>query len=493
MLNVINFVPEGPQPLLREIAAPADFPVHALGPLREAVTAAAGETQAPLAIAAGSTLAVASLATQSMADVVTLGGIRPLSLYALTIAQSGERKSSCDRLLLRGLREVEETEAVAYAAAFERWTKDQKIHAAKEKAALRLLEGKGGKRLEGEADLRALGPEPAAPVLPYRTMTEPTLEGMFRSFLHGQSSQGLLTDEAGSFLAGHAMNQDNRTKTLAGLNALWDGAPIDRTRAGDGCFRLYGKRLAIHLMTQPAVAHAFLSDGLAADTGFLARCLMAEPASRIGTRYSHTAKPNPYALEAFASRLKAILAAPVPLADDGRSLKPRLLKLSPQARVVLTQFADEVEGESGPGRAFSHVTGTASKAAEQAARLAGVMEMWGDLEAAEISMATMIDAVELSRFYLGEASRLSSAATVSQEIAAAEKLRLWLLSSWREGDIAKSEILQFGPACCRESIKADHAAALLERHGWLHALPEGHHLRGKSRKLSWRINRANPG
>ena len=237
-MNVINFQPEGPQPLLREIGPAADFPVHALGPLREAVEAAAGETQAPLAIAAGSALAVASLATQSMADVVTLGGIKPLSLYALTIAQSGERKSSCDRLLLRGLREVEEVEAAQYAAAFERWTKDQKIYAAKEKAALRLLEGKGGKRLEGEADLRALGAEPAAPVLPYRTMTEPTLEGMFRAFLHGQPSQGLLSDEAGSFLAGHAMNQDNRTKTLAGLNALWDGAPIDRTRAGDGCFRL---------------------------------------------------------------------------------------------------------------------------------------------------------------------------------------------------------------------------------------------------------------
>ena len=487
--TVNDYTPEGPQPLIREIPPPADYPDHALGPLGEAVEAAAGETQCPIAIAAASALAVASLATQSMADVVTLGGIKPLSLYLLTIAASGERKSSADRVLLRGLREVEETEVAAYAAAFERWTKDQKIFAAKEKAALRLLEGKGGKRLEGEADLRALGPEPAAPVLPYRTMTEPTLEGMFRSFLHGQPSQGLLTDEAGSFLAGHAMNQDNRTKTLAGLNALWDGAPIDRTRAGDGCFRLYGKRLAVHLMTQPAVAHAFLSDGLAADTGFLARCLMTEPASRIGTRYSHTAKPNPYALETFAARLKAILAAPVPLADDGRSLKPRLLKLSPQARVVLTQFADEVEAESGPGKAYSHVTGTASKAAEQACRLAGVMTMWADLEATEVPFDMMASGIELSAFYLGEASRLSSAATVSQEIAAAERLRRWLLADWPDADIAKVEIMNRGPGCVRESGRADAACALLERHGWLVPNPEGQHLRGKSRRQSWRIVR----
>ena len=74
MLNTITFQPEGPQPLLREIAPPSDFPTHALGSLREAVEAAAGETQAPLAIAAASALAVASLATQALADVVTLGG-----------------------------------------------------------------------------------------------------------------------------------------------------------------------------------------------------------------------------------------------------------------------------------------------------------------------------------------------------------------------------------------------------------------------------------
>jgi hypothetical protein len=486
-MTVTNFVPEGPQPLLREIAPPGDFPVSALGPLQAAVEAAAGETQAPIAIAAGSALAVGSLAVQAHADVLTLGGIRPLSLYVLSVAASGERKSSVDRLLMAGLREVEEIEAEAYAADFERWTRDQKIFAAKEKAALAGLGGK--KSAIAEVDLQMLGPEPAAPVIPYRTMSEPTLEGMFRSFLYGQPSQGLFSDEGGAFLAGHAMNQDNRTKTLAGLNALWDGTPIDRTRAGDGCFRLFGRRLAQHLMVQPAVAHAFLSDGLAADTGFLPRCLMAEPASTIGSRFSNTAAPNPNALDAHAARLKAILCARVPMADDGRSLKPRLLKMSPDARKLLTEYADEIEGESGPGRAFSHITGAAAKSAEQACRLAGVMTLWDNLDAVEITEQMMANGIELARYYLSEGSRLSSAATISAEIAAAEKLRKWLLAHWPEADVAKVEITNRGPSCCRESPKADAACAILERHGWLLANPEGHHLRGKPRKQSWRIVR----
>jgi hypothetical protein len=56
------------------------------------------------------------------------------------------------------------------------------------------------------------------------------------------------------------MNADNRQKTLAALNDLWQGNPIRRTRAGEGHATLHGRRLAMHLMVQPDVARAFMSD-----------------------------------------------------------------------------------------------------------------------------------------------------------------------------------------------------------------------------------------
>jgi hypothetical protein len=486
-MTVTNFQPEGPQPLLREISPPADFPAHALGPLREAVQAAAGETQCPLAIAAGSALAVASLATQGHADISTLGGNRPLSLYLLTIAASGERKSSVDRLLLRGLREVEEIEAAQYAVEHAAYLREKEIFDARKKAALAALSGK--KSAIAEVDLRALGDPPAMPAAPFRTMSDCTVEAAYKALQTGMPSQGLFSDEGGAFLGGFSMSADQRMKSMALLNSAWDGSPLDRLRVADGNSRLYGKRLALHLMVQPSIAHAFIGDPMTGEIGFLPRCLICEPASTIGGRLSHLTRSDPFKLEAFASRLRAILTAPVPLADDGRSLKPRLLKLSPQARVLLTQYADEVEAESGPGRGFSHVTGAAAKSAEQACRLAGVLTLWGDLEAAEVSMETMIDAVWLARFYLSEASRLSSASTISAEIGAAERLRKWLLADWPDADIAKVEIMNRGPGCVRESGRADAACALLERHGWLVPNPEGHHLRGKARRQSWRIVR----
>jgi len=109
-LKETPFTPEGPQPLVREIAPGEAYPVASLGPLRDAVQ---GVTQAPLAIPAQSALAVASLAVQGFADVQTLGGTRPLSLYALTIARSGKRKSACDAPLMAALRAHEKEAAKA--------------------------------------------------------------------------------------------------------------------------------------------------------------------------------------------------------------------------------------------------------------------------------------------------------------------------------------------------------------------------------------------
>lgn len=118
---------EGPQPLLREIPAGAAYPIEALGPLRRAVEAVRANTGAPTAIPAQSALSVASLAVQGFADVKTLAGFAPTSLYALTIAQSGERKSSCDRQFMQALRDHERDCEAARRDELVGWQNDVSI------------------------------------------------------------------------------------------------------------------------------------------------------------------------------------------------------------------------------------------------------------------------------------------------------------------------------------------------------------------------------
>ncbi len=159
--------------------------------------------------------------------------------------------------------------------------------------------GKGEKRTAAQAGLEALGAEPGVFPSADRIMSEPTFEGLTKLFAIGQPSLGLFSDEGGQFLGGHAMNSDNRQKTLAALNDIWQGNPIRRTRAGDGHATLYGRRLAVHLMVQPTVARGFMADPLAADTGFLSRFLMCEPPSAIGTRMQANARRDDMALASF--------------------------------------------------------------------------------------------------------------------------------------------------------------------------------------------------
>ena len=285
------------------------------------------------------------------------------------------------------------------------------------------------------------------------------------------------------------MNSENRQKTLAAFNDLWQGNPIRRTRSGDGHAVLYGRRLAVHLMVQPTVARSFMADPLAVDTGFLPRFLMCEPPSAIGTRMQANAKHDDIALASFGARLRDILDTPLPIDPETNELKPKTLELTLDARTLLVAFSDAIEGAQGPGGNLAHISGTASKAAEQAARIAGVLTLWRDLYALQVQPGDMANAIDLAGFYLGEASRLASAALVSAEIDQAEALRKWLLEGWAEAEVTVRDVVQFGPNALRETHKAKVALGILEKHGWLVLLDAGTVVRGSARKVAWKIVR----
>ncbi len=503
VMQTTPYIDEGPQPLVREIPRGDPYPVAALGPLRAAVEGVQATTQAPVAIAAQSALSVASLAVQPFADVQTLAGNAPLSLFCLTVAQSGERKSGCDKLVMQGLRDFERDRAADHRDAMSAWKTDQKLWAAKHDRLIKEAAGKDPtKARAAEADLDALGNEPAPPLSPKLTTAEPTLEGLVKLFLCGQPSLGLFSDEGGGFLGGHAMNSDNRLKTVAGLSALWGGDALDRVRSGDGATTLYGRRLAAHLMVQPVAARPLLSDPVASGQGFLARFLITEPPSAIGTRLGRDApKEAKEAEEAMGQRLHQLLSHPKPLAEDApQELRPRTLPLSQTAKDLLFGFYAATETAQGPGGELEQVKSFASKSPEQAARIAGVLTLWDDLNAVEVSGETMANAIELAHFYLSEAKRMAEAATISEDIDRANRLRIWIAESWpakaralgfAPETIVPKYIVDHGPNALRETATVRKLLAVLGDHGWLHPLEKGTVVDGKSRSTAYRIQGEN--
>lgn len=488
----IPFKMEEPQPLVREIPEGEAYPVEALGPIREAVEAVYDKTQAPIAIAAQSALSVASLAVQGFADVETLAGFAPASLFCLTVAASGERKSACDKLLMSGLREHEADAMQTYRIGLAAHQRDMRLWEAKESRLIKDASGTGGEAIEASTALDAMPQRPTAPVNPNRTATDPTFEGMVKLFANGNPSLGLFTDEGGSFFGGHAMNSDNKLKTCAGLSGLWDGSAINRTRAGDGATTLYGRRLASHMMAQPVAVRPLLADPIASGQGFLARFLICEPKSNIGfrTRIGSNSESD-RALCRFKVKLQSILVSE-PQMKEGTTneLEPRQLTLSDDARALLQNFYLATERAQQPNAELSSVTAYASKCAEQAARIAAVLTLWSNQGATTVTGLVMGDAITLSQFYLSEAKRLADAAVISEATEKAELLRKWLIESWGKTEFVPSDVQKLGPNSLRELKAVKPALKMLEESGWIVQLPDGAIVDGKSRKTAYRIVRA---
>lgn len=477
------YKPETPTPLVRETPPGAAYPVQSLGPLSRAAEAVQDITQAPPALGAQSALGVAALAAQGLANVETLSGTAPLSLFLLSVAQSGERKSTGDKIMMQPVTDYQRELSDTYKDEYGGYQNRLDIWEARRKDVLRQAKKEGA-----PADLDALGPEPEAPLYPLVVATDPTIEGITRGLATYRPSLGIFSDEGGMFLGGSGMSDDNKQKTVTTLSAFWDGSAINRTRAGDGASTHHGKRLALHLMCQPIVAAGLLGDSMANGQGFLARFLITEPASTIGTRLTRDAQAGSQAeIDRFSKRIDGMLRAELPLRDGSRNeLELPVLRLDPSARELLRAFADKLETAQGPDGDLRDVRPFASKTAEHAARIAGVLTCYADASA--VSAAFMADGIALASYYLGETKRLADAATLSKETQDGERLRKWLVESWQEPFISATDVAQWGPF--RETKRAKKVLALLEQFHWITAVDGGAEVKGKHRREAYRIWRA---
>lgn len=244
-----------PEPLRRPVPSPEPYPVAELGPiLAPACEILRRVVQAPDAICGASLLAAASLAVQGLADVVNCGRVHPLTLWFLSVAESGERKSAVDSEAMRPAREFEkglavgyEVEAQAHADAMEQWQARRDKASADAKKA-------GGAGLA--AALQSIGPAPPPPLRPIIIAADFTAEGLAKLLAVGLPSMGAFTDEAALVFGGHGMNKEAVSRTAGTLCKLWDSGSLDRVRAGEGPVKLWGRRLALHLMTADVQAAA---------------------------------------------------------------------------------------------------------------------------------------------------------------------------------------------------------------------------------------------
>lgn len=459
-----------PQPLIvRSEAAP--YPVDALpGSIGAAVLEVVAFVQCPVSRAACCALAAVSLSCQALADVGRADKLTgPCGLYLLAVAESGERKTSCDGYFTSAIREWEreqaertEPEVSRHAAALSAWT-------AKREGVLQAIKtaaksGKSTSLKEDELD-RMEADKPQAPRVPSLIFGDATPEALAFNLAQGWPSGGVLSSEAGIVFGSHAMGRESITRNLALLNSLWDGRGHKVHRRTADPFTVEGVRLTMGLAVQPETGRAFFenSKGLARGSAFVARFLIAWPQSTQGARLFRPAPESWPSLTAFHRRITALLDQ-TPAINARGELELPMLDLSPDATAAWIHFHDEVEDELRPGRDMAETRDVASKAADNAARLAALFHTFEHGASGDISAAHMHAASRIVTWHLYEARRFLGELVLPPTVSNAAKLDAWLLAHCRETrttTVATREIQQYGPGPLRDKATLTEVIAEL--------------------------------
>lgn len=452
-----------PLPLHRSIALPNPYPIEALGGiLGPAVEALQSIIKAPAAICAQSLLGGAALACQPFANIEIDGRVIPLILFLMTIAESGERKSATDQVALESIYAWQEMQAAEYRFAFQNYQRLYEVWEAQKKEFLKTIK-------DGSTSVFSK-PEPMKPLEPLILVDEPTYEGIVKLLAVGQPSMGIFSDEGGRFIGGHAMNRDNKIKTISGLSSLWDGKPVNRSRAGDGTMILYGRRVSLHLMIQESILAQLMSDSEIEHQGFLPRCLLSFPASTAGNRpYSHQDAKKNQALIQYKHRINSLLDVKFPVDPPPapqNELKPRNLSLSYDAKLAWVKFHDTVDKELAPGGQFTSIRRFGSKAAEHVLRLAGILAMIDDPDVTIIEERYVHMGITLVNYYLSETARIHGYVSIPHNLVLAQKVLDWCWLKDKE-ELTLRHLYQCGPNEVREVKKAREIMKILEDHGWV--------------------------
>lgn len=477
-----------PLPLSVDAEPSAGFPMDALGPvLGDAAEAIAESSQCTEAMVGVSLLAAAALAAQDLGDVEIDGRMHPCSLFCMTVAKSGDRKSVADKFALKPHYDWQRERTIAYNEQMI----DYDCEMASYKAQKGLIISEKKLSMAGRMrKLKELGPPPPAPPKPRIIMTEPTLQAIHKSYHTGQRSQGLFSDEGGQFFGGYAMGKDNAQNTVTGVSKLWDGADIVRDRAGEGeSFAIEGCRFSMHVMLQPVIAERVLSDPLMRGQGFLARFIVTWPDSNAGTRLYREidATVAPSVLR-YNRVITELLNIETPVDEYGRPQRDAVT-LSPEAKQVYIERFNLIELQQGKTGKLYDISAIASKAAECMTRIAAVIARVENPHLQVISGECMERAARIASFHLKEAQRLNDVADADIELYKAKVLLDW----FHNNDVKRislSQIAKSGPRSVRASVRKIRAIMnTLEDHYLVFRLPEGVIFDGKATRESWEIRR----
>lgn len=448
-----------------------DFPLDCLPDvLQETLKEVHSQVKSPIGIIASSMLSSMSIACQGAFNIKSQSGdFYPASIYTMTIAESGERKTGTDKVFNKQIIDYIESRAEFY--------KNQKKDYNTKKYLLKLEESVYSREIKKrlaendcisdiKENLEKLKKEEEGinPPLEMKLLySDVTSESLLWNMAKKWPCAALSSSEGVNILNGRAGQK------IGLLNELWD-APRSFTvdRKTSESIELKNPRLTISIMVQPKVFEDFLvkDNFLAINIGLLSRFLISMPTSTQGERYISENDKICEILN-FKSYLNYWLKKSEERILDNKPYE--VFNLSKDAKKQYLNILNYIEEQISENGYLSKERALASKLGNNILRIAGLIQAFDD-KINIISEKNLCCAYEIACWYTQQYLKIMS--NFSKDLSADDMGNILL--SWLEERREGSEsyfnvtyIYRSAPNAIRGKEKVQIAIENLEQRGFI--------------------------
>lgn len=409
----------------------AKFPVDALPPaIGEYVAAQSESTQTPVDMAGSIALAMIATCMQGKYRIQGKADwTEPLNVYAVSIAAPSERKSAVLNAMAKPIYEFEGNYNRGNEARMEENQMAKRVLEKKQRHLEELIAK--GKAQEEEMKTIANQIASFVEVKPLKLFVDDiTPEKMVSVLAENDGRVSLISSEGGIFdtLAGAYAKTVNIDVFLKG----YSGDVIRVDRVGRNSETIMDPVLTIFLMAQPNVIAAVLANRVFTGRGLTARFLYSMPESEVGRRKYRSETVDPQVYLRYEACIRNLLS------DEYKS-RPELIMLSPEADVLLEEFAEELEPKL--LKEYAEISDWVGKLVGNTLRIAGLLCRAGCYRANEflsgnpeplvVDEKTMKNAIRIGRYFLNHAQAVFSVLPEEAMCKKAEKI----LKMLKENDL----------------------------------------------------------
>lgn len=458
--------------------------------LESAVVEATNDFQVSREMAITSALGAIAVACQGLIDIEQPTGNKvTASLMLLTIAESGERKTTVEKYFFGKIKEQQKIALTEYKKLAANYEHKLSVNNDVESVLRKKLKTVTAKNENSESlqqQLIELKNSLKPPFSKKFVYDDSTPQALVQGMNEGCKNACLLSSEANGIFNGKVFSE------LHLLNTLWDGGDVTVDRVTKQSFILNNARLTLALMTQMSVIEHFLETrgAEARGMGFLARFLVVRPPSKAGHRDAQRNLTELEHLGKFNKRIGELITTS--LKNEDNNSPRQTIRFNASSAELWRQYSQSIEDEMRTNCVYEHYRDHASKLMDNITRVAGVIEYF-EGKSDEISVDTLKFSYHLCMRYSKHFLQyLAGEPTV---INNANLLAEYLLKKSDQGDRAprtdisifnyngnrirqgrntefnRTDVLQYGPNALRnpknDHIALNNAIELLERMGFV--------------------------